>query len=86
MSEERSSKRVKIEAVSVDANEALTFLLKSKDKELDFKPEMCHQLFGDDELISGHVQPSARVSIDHRSFSYAVNFTSKQKSSGATEV
>ena len=86
MTDERSSKRAKVENESVDANEALGLVLVSRGEELNFKPEMCHQLFGEDEVISGHVEPSARVSIDHSSFRYAVTFNSRQKSSGATEV
>ena len=86
MSDERSSKRPKIENEDADANEILSFLLQSNGEELKFKPEMCHQLFGDEEVIHGHLEPSARVLIDHRSYSYTVAFKSKQKSSDATKV
>lgn len=86
MGDERSSKRPKIDSETVDANDALSFALKSKGKVLNFKPDMCHQLFGDEEVISGHVEPYVRIEIDHSSFSYAVEFESKRKSSGATEV
>lgn len=86
MSDERSSKRPKIEEESVDANEAIAFVLQSHGRNQIFKPEMCHQLFGDDESIYGHVDPSATVLIDHSSFSYAIEFKSKQKSSSATQV
>lgn len=86
MSDERSAKRPKIEEESVDANEAIAFVLQSRERNQIFKPEMCHQLFGDDESISGHVDPSATVLIDHSSFNYAITFESKQKSSSATKV
>ena len=86
MSDERSSKRPKIEAEVVDANEALSLVLKSRGETLIFKPDMCHQLFGDDETITGHLEPSAAILIDHSSFSYAIEFESKQKSSDATKV
>ena len=86
MSEERSAKRAKLEADSVDANEAINFELKSGGKSFRFKPEMSHQLFGDDEVIIGHKDPKGRVHIDHRSFGYGVSFVAEHSSPGATKV
>ena len=82
----RLFKRPKIEVESVDANEAISFELASGGKCLCFKPEMCHQLFGDDETIVGHKNPFARVSIDHRTFEYRVEFTSDHQNSKASKV
>lgn len=86
MADERSSKRPKIDTDGVDANEALTFELQSGTQSFAFKPAMCHQLFGDDEVIIGHEQPEAKINIDHRTFRYGIHFTSNHGRRDATKV
>lgn len=86
MSDKRSAKRKRVEAESVDANEAITFELLSCDITYKFKPLMSHQLFGDEETILGHKNASARVIIQHDSFRNCIEFGSDQQAPGATKV
>lgn len=76
--------------LEVDANEAIRFKLIAPGRgEADasvFEPEMMHQLFGDDEMLKGHEEPSGTIFINHLTFEFAVEFESKSSQPGATKV
>jgi hypothetical protein len=90
MGDDREPKRAKLEMLEVDANEAIRFKLIAPGRgEADasvFEPEMMHQLFGDDEMLKGHEEPSGTIFINHLTFEFAVEFESKSSQPGATKV
>lgn len=86
MYDERSTKRPKLDLEAIDANEAIKFELQSDSEIHHFQPDMTHQLFGDDEVILGHDNPQAKITIDQKTFQYTVSFKSDKRRPNATKV
>ena len=94
MADEPESKRPRLGGEdgcqSVDANQCITFHLMRSDAAFDdtdaFGPEMCHQLFGDDEEIRGYSNPRLDIYFSPQTFEARAIFSFEAKQPAADDV
>lgn len=82
-------KRARLDTLKADANEVLRFELlapRAQKTLASFSPLMTHQVFGDDEIVIGHADPKATVSISSLTLESTVEFESTSREAGATKV
>ncbi|KAL6785843.1 HAT2 [Auxenochlorella protothecoides x Auxenochlorella symbiontica] len=88
MTTDPPSKRGRSEAVTHDANEVieLVFDVGMESEEQAYNPDMCHQLFGEEELIQGHPEPAITLKLSAAFHALLEVDSGGKKEPGATDV
>eukprot|EP00884_Botryococcus_braunii_P023062 jgi/Botrbrau1/943/Bobra.0167s0053.1 len=89
---EPAMKRQKADRLVASANEALSFCLLDPSDECSlniihrFHPEMSHQLFGDEEEISGYVDIGVDITLSQITFETCISVNCSRRFPGATDI
>lgn len=89
---EPATKRHKADRLTVSANEALSFRLLDPSEECslnithEFHPEMSHQIFGEEEEISGYVDLTVDITLSQSTFDTCINVNCSRRFPGATDI